>query len=96
MVEQPQRGMCKDHPMLIRRLDTFRVHHTSTWRSEVLHPTLPRPVDIIREGEERVTRTCDAIQLLSPFLLLLNAQRLDLALKQTLPVLLLASLELFS
>lgn len=96
MVEQPQRGMRKCHPMLVRGLDTLFVHNTPTRSRQILDPTLPRPMHVIRERKERITRARHPIQLGRPLLLLLRTQRLYTALEETLPLRLLPTLQYFS
>ena len=44
----------EDDILLIRRLDTFRIHDTSTRSSKVGRTTPISPMDIIWEWEERV------------------------------------------
>lgn len=95
-MEQPEVRVREHNIMLIRSLDTFGIHHASTGRSKVLHPAPERTVDIIWEGEERVARACDAAQLLGMVPLFLLRERLRYALEQTLPLLLLSTLENFT
>ena len=92
-MEEPQGSVSKDHSMLISSLDALRIHNTSARRSQVLDTALPGTVDVIREGEERVTRARNAVQLGSPLLLGLLAQRLNGSLEQALPVRLLTALQ---
>ena len=94
MVEQPQRSMDKHNPMLIRRLDALLIHNAPTWRRQIPHSALPRPVHIIREWKERVARTRHALQLCCPFLLLLHTQSSNSALKHALPLCLLTAFKL--
>lgn len=92
-MEQPQRGVRKHHTMLIRCLDTFFVHDTSTRRCQILDPTLPGPVHIVWEGEECITRAAHTIQLGRPLCPLLCRQRRRHYIKLTLPLSLLSTLE---
>jgi hypothetical protein len=94
MMEQPQIRMHEHHPMLICCFDTLFVHHAPTRCSKVPHTALPRPMHIIREREERVTRARNTVQLTHPRLLLLlvQLQTLD-GVKERLPLLLLSALE---
>jgi len=96
MVEQSQRGVRKHHPMLVRRLDALLIHDTSARSGQIFHTTLPRPMHVIWEWEESITRACGLIQLLSPFLLLFIIQRFWDLFEETLPVRLLGSLEDFA
>jgi hypothetical protein len=74
VVEKPQRRVTEHDPVFIRCLDALGVHHTSAWRRQVLHAALPRPVDIISKGEERIARARHPIQLARPRLALLLGQ----------------------
>lgn len=74
MVKQPQRSMRKHHLMLIRSFDTLIIHHTPTSRSQIPYPAFPRPMDIIGEREESITRTTHPVQLTGPFRPLLCGQ----------------------
>lgn len=73
-MEKSQRRVTEHDSVFIRRLDTLGVHHTSAWRGQVLHAALPRPVDIISKGEERIARARYPIQLARPRLALLLGQ----------------------
>lgn len=92
-MEESQRCVTEHHLMFIRRLDALGVHHAAARRSEVRHPALPRPVDIICEREERIARTCHPIQLNRPRLPLLLSQGRRYALELGLPLRLLTTLE---
>ena len=79
--------------MLVGRLDAFGVHDASTRGSKVLDTTLPRPVNVVGEGEEGVAGACNAVKGRGPLLLLSSSERLRDSLKKTLPVRLLRALE---
>lgn len=85
--------MTEHHPVFVRRLDTLGVHHTSARRSEVPHPALPRPMDIVSKGEERIARARHPIQLARPRLSLLLCQRRRHGLELIFPLCLLTTLE---
>ena len=78
--------MRKHHPMLVCCIDTLLIHDTSTWSSQILHTTFPRPMHVIREREKGVTRTRSLIQLLPPLLPLFIAQWFGYSFKKTFPV----------
>lgn len=75
MVEETQGGVSENHLMLISSGDAFGIHHTPIGRSEVFDTALPGAVDIIREGEEGVTRAHHIHQLSRMLLLLFACQR---------------------
>ena len=54
--------MRKDDPVFIGGLDALCIHDTARRRCKILDTALPCPVNVIGEGEECVTRTCDPIQ----------------------------------
>lgn len=85
--------MIEHHPVFIRRLDTLGVHHTSARRSEVPNPALPRPVDIVSKGEERIARARHPIQLARPRLSFLLGQRRRHGLELVFPLCFLTTLE---
>jgi hypothetical protein len=95
VVEQPQIGVCEDHVVLVRSLDALRIHNTARRSSNVPHATPTRPVDIVREGEERIARAHDAIELLAVLQLLLFRERCRYTVEVRLPLLTLATLEMF-
>lgn len=95
-MEQSQRGVSKDYSVLICGLDTLCVHYTSTWSSEIFHPTLPSTVNIVREWEERVTRTCYSLELVRPFFFLNIGQAFYLTFEEALPLFLFSALKSFS
>lgn len=95
-MEQPRRGMSKHHSVLVRSLDTLCIHNTPTRRRQILNSTPPRAMYVIREREERITRTSNSIQRLQMLLPLRITQRVYTALKHTLPLCLLASFENFT
>jgi hypothetical protein len=96
VVEQPQRSVSEHDVMLVRCLDTFSIHNTSARSSEVSDTALPRPMNVIREGEERVTGASHIIQLCLPLSFLLLAQALRNGIEQTFPLRLLATFELLT
>lgn len=93
MMEQAQRRVSEHDIMLVRRLDTLRVHHAPTRCREVFDTAAERAVDIVREREERVARARDATELLRVFRALGLRQRLRDRLEEALPLLALAALE---
>lgn len=93
MVEESVLGVAEHHTVFIRRLDALRVHYATTRRGKVFHPTFPRPMDVIREGEERITGTGHIIELGCPLLTIVFSQRRRDALEQSLPLSLLTALE---
>ena len=93
VMEQPQRSMSKHDPMLIRRFDTLLIHNTATRCSQILHPALPRPMNIIREREERITRTAHPAQFLRPLPSLFFTQRRRDRLELVFPLRFLATLK---
>lgn len=85
--------MTKHDPVFIRRLDTLGVHHTSARRSEIPHPALPRPVNVVSKREERIARARHPIQLACPRLSLLLTQRLRHGHELVFPLCLLTTLK---
>jgi hypothetical protein len=85
MMKQSQRGVRKNHPMLDGRPDTFLIHNAPTRRRQILHPTLPRPVHIIREGEECIAGATYSVQLARPHRPLLRCQRAQHTIKLSIP-----------
>lgn len=96
VVEQPQWDMGEDHLVLIGGLDALGVHDASTRSGEVFDPALPGPVYIVGEREERVASARHAVQLRGPLFLLFRRQRRGDGLEKRLPLLLLATFQLFT
>lgn len=82
----------KHHLLFIRGLDTFRIHNTSTWRSQVCRTASVCSVNIIREGEKGIARTTNSLQFGHVRLLFLARQLFGRLVKQTLPLSSLSSL----
>lgn len=95
-MEQSQGGMGEHHIMFIRRLDALRIHHASTRRRQITNTALPRPMDVIREGEERVARTTNTVQLRCPLCPLLRSEGRRHGLEVTFPLCLLPTIELLT
>ena len=64
MVEETKRSMREHHIVLVRSLNTLRVHHTPARRCEILDAAPACTMHIVREREERITRARDAVELL--------------------------------
>ena len=93
MVEQPQRGVHKHHPMFVRSLDALIIHDTSTRRRQISDSTFPRPMHIIREREESIARTAHTIQLTRPLRSLLCSQWFGNGIELAFPLCLLTTIE---
>jgi len=96
MTHQSHVVMNKHNILLIRRLDTFRIHDTSPRSTQVGSTTPMCSVDIIREWEESITGTTNALQFLHMFNFLLFGQFNRGLIEQTLPLSPFSSLSLVS
>jgi hypothetical protein len=96
VVEQPQRCVRENDPVLVCRLDTLFVHDTPRRRSEVPHATLTGAMDVVREREEGIAGAGNAVQLLGMLRTFLGTERRRDLVKQALPVCFFAAFQYFA
>lgn len=96
VVEKPQGCVGEDDALFVGSLDALCVHHTTTWGGQILDTAPSSSVNIVREGEEGVTRASNAVELCCPFFPLFDRNGVNYAFKKALPSGFLSSFQYFS
>lgn len=86
MTYETQVGVGKDDTVVIGSLDALGVHDGTARCCEVLDTALSSSVDIVREGEERIGRAGNALELLHVLFSFLFAQRRGNFVEQAFPL----------
>ena len=95
-MEQPQRRLSENNPMLVCRFDAFIVHDTPQWRSEIPHAAPTRAVHVVWEWEESIAGAGHAVQLPRVLRAFLVAERRGDLVEQALPVRLFSAVQHFA
>ena len=93
MVEQTKVSVDEHNIMLVRCLDALFIHDTPRRRCKITDTTSPYSMDVVREGEECITRACHSIQLLRKLVPFFFSQQLRDAFEQTIPLFFLFTLD---